>query len=90
MDDPDCPDISFFMLTFRTGVGMIIGLRFGPGIRPGNSAREFGPEIQPGTLCQDFRPGLRTAASARIIKTIIQERIRREILRRERIRIPCF
>ncbi|HAL60755.1 MAG TPA: hypothetical protein DCP64_15750 [Sarcina sp.] len=77
MDDPDCPDISFFMLTFRTGVGMIIGLRFGPG-------------IQPGTLCQDFRPGLRTAALTRIIKTIIQERIRREILRRERIRIPCF
>lgn len=81
MDVPDCPDISFFMLTFRTGVGMIIGLRFGPGIRPG-------------TMSQDFRPGLR----ARVPdcgfdpdhKTIIQERIRRGILRRERIRIPCF
>ena len=62
MDDPDCPDISFFMLTFRTGVGMIIGLRFGPGIRPGNSAREFSPGIRPGNLARDFVPGLQTRA----------------------------
>ena len=62
MDDPDCPDISFFMLTFRTGVGMIIGLRFGPGIRPGSSAREFGPGIRPGNLARDFVPGLQTRA----------------------------
>ena len=57
MDDPDCPDISFFMLTFRTGVGMIIGLRFGPGIRPGNSAREFGPEFSPGICARTSDQG---------------------------------
>ncbi len=58
MDDPDCPDISFFMLTFRTGAGMIIGLRFGPGIRPRNSAREFGPEIRPGNCISQGRKDL--------------------------------
>lgn len=48
MDDPDCPDISFFMLTFRTGVGMIIGLRFGPDHKNHNTGKNTAGNSAPG------------------------------------------